>query len=702
MASKRRKIENSPKSKSAIGVERGVRGDTRSAIDSIQPALTWLGDGDSTIGTAIAGVLAVTAIVLCGSVGNEFVLDDADQIVLNRRLGDWSFIWRSLVNDVLWFRDPSHLPQCPYYRPFHNLWLALNYHLFGLNPIGWHAAMIALHLIVVWLAFRVALLLTGDKWTGVFAAALFALMPIHAQAIVWPAAIATPLSAAFELGAMEFYLRGWRATQSTDERPRWIAVSMGLFACALFSYEAAVMFPLIIAAHAIIFPAWDGRNETPGGAAPTLVTRLAGAFAAAWPYGMEAAIYLAIRFWVLGFITQLTPENHVPAIEVVLTVPFVVASYLLMAAAPWRAGPEHGLQFVRSAASPAFIFPIACLAALAATAVAMLRKNARRGLYLFCSAWLTIALVPVFNLGGLSNQEFIHDRYLYLPSFGFCVMAADLAVDFARANTKWASTVLALACGVVLSYAIALFIVQFYWHDEFALYSHCVTATPGVELCHNRLGMALAARGDLNDARQEFEAAQKIEPYDGWNLYDMGLVYQGLGDQKSAVRFMADGLAHLEHPPPGTYVRLAFAADASGDSQAVGAALKRAAALPGGARIAELARAQLLGLHGDNKGEEDVIRRILQQNPDDAEALAALGQALSADKRYDDAIAAFRHAASVAPREPLFHYLLASTLHRIGRDREAREECEMSLAAAPNDPQAQALMAEIERGGSPH
>ncbi|HVN63871.1 MAG TPA: hypothetical protein VMT58_04495, partial [Candidatus Binataceae bacterium] len=211
--------------------------------------LARLGNGDPRVGVGLVAVLAVTAIAYFRALGNEFVGDDWDLIVNNGYLGNWSFIWTSMVNDVLWFHDPRHTPYSLYYRPMHDIWLAINFHLFKFNPIGWHAATVALYLIVVWLVFRVAARISGDNWTGLLAAALFGLMPIHAQAVAWPAAVCQPLVAAFELGAFELYLR-WNGE---SHRTRDLAISLGLYAAALLTYESAVVFPLLIGVYAALF-----------------------------------------------------------------------------------------------------------------------------------------------------------------------------------------------------------------------------------------------------------------------------------------------------------------------------------------------------------------------------------------------------------------------------------------------------------------
>ena len=203
------------------------------------PFFAKLGGGDSRAGAALMAILIATAIVYCRSLGNGFVFDDSGLFASNRYIGDWSFIWKSLAYDPVWYLWPGTSPVLPYYRPLQNIWFAFNFHLFGLNPIGWHATMIALHLLAVWLVFRAAWLLAAEIWTALLAAALFALMPIHVSAVAYASAIGTPLSAAFEFGAFLFYLQWWQTRGTPKAQPNELAASLALFAGALLSYDGA-------------------------------------------------------------------------------------------------------------------------------------------------------------------------------------------------------------------------------------------------------------------------------------------------------------------------------------------------------------------------------------------------------------------------------------------------------------------------------
>jgi len=672
---------------------------------------------------AMAAILVVTAAVYSRSLTNEFILDDWEQIVNNHQLESWSFVPRSFVSDILWFRDPLHGPQSPYYRPLHDLWLWVNFHLFGINPVGWHAAMIALHLIVVWLAYRVASALAGNGWTGVATAAIFALLPIHAEAVAWPAAISPPLSTAFLLGAFLMYLRANAQTSAgfaLGRVPRQ-AMSLGLFACALLAYESSAVFPVLIAAHAFIFsfpqkyPSPAGRGQSPDGtidesdllgkgAATTILGRTRTAAIAMIPYAFVAVAYLGIRYLVLGFIepgrgNQMAGMDLTP-LQAAVAIPGALATYASILVLPWRAGPAHHLlmNVTGSVASPGFLVPAAGLAALLGLSVTILRHHPHRRLYLFSAAWSAIAISPMFHQTGI----FVQDRYFYLPSFGLCLIAGDLLISFAQGTGQRAIAAGIATGAIALAYAATLVVVQGFWHDDVAVFSHCVEAVPQMEPWHYQLGLALASRGEYSRARDEFEQARDLMPDDGWNLYNLGRVYSSLGDSRASIETMAKGLAHIDHPSPDLYARLALTADAASDTAHADAALANLSAIAGGADTAILTRAQIRMRHGDSKGASDAIEELVRREPENPEALAARGAILASARRYDDALSDYEHAMRNSPHDANLHYQTAALLHQMGRDGDARNECAVALILAPGNRDAQALMASIDRAGAAH
>jgi hypothetical protein len=392
-------------------------------------------------GWLLAGVMLVTAIAYLRCLGNEFVFDDVLMINANTYIGQWSFLWRSMVNDSWWFRDPNHLPYSAYYRPLQDIWLALNYHLFGFNPVGWHAMMIMLHLVAVWLVYQIVRVIAPGEWRAVIAALLFGLIPVHAEAVVWATAVPLPLSATFELGAFYLFL-----TRGATPRRNW-ALSLLLYTCALLSHESAVAFPGLVAAYALLLeprmgtsvrrkpPAAESTDVVAGRDTEALPARLVRAAIEAAPFAAAMVGYLVLRLLVLGFISRPNSLNHANTAVVVMTIPWVLLHFLELIVVPWRAGPGHRIFLVSSPVSPEFYGPLAAFALIGA--VLMLGRLRKRGLYLFCALWFLLALIPEMNLSGLDPEFLVQDRYLYLPSFGWCLLIADALTTFAAASESW-------------------------------------------------------------------------------------------------------------------------------------------------------------------------------------------------------------------------------------------------------------------------
>ncbi|HUO06655.1 MAG TPA: tetratricopeptide repeat protein [Candidatus Binataceae bacterium] len=645
----------------------------------------------------LLAITVVTGLAYSRSLGDELNEDVRQFVLYNPHMADWPAILKSLIHSEAWLNDPSHPFQSSYYRPMVNLWMALNFNAFGAHPAGWHASIIVLHLLVVWLTWRVASLLTGNKWTALLTAALFALTPIHAEAVA--SAMGSPLTAAFELAAFAAYLSASNNSGSHAEsmRRKWHALSLILYGLALLAYESAAVFPALIAADVMLL---STRSFT-------IPDRIRAGIVAACPFAIEVAAYLVLRTYALGFITQSNPfaAHPMTGLQAVLTLPAAILNYATLLLMPWRASPAHRLAIAQSIGSRNFLLPAAELAILSCAGFVLLRRHEHRRLYLFCAAWTLISLAPVLNLGGLlvtTPSALIQDRYLYLPSFGFCLMAADLAVDFARTSTAAMTAVPIGIAAVATAYVISLQSVQSFWHDDAATLARSVEEAPDATVWRFRLGHELLSRNNVAGALDEFRAVVAIDPADGAAYYDLALIYERSGDFRAATDALKNAGEKIKNPTADQLAKFALAADAAGDSKAADGYLKRAQSLDDGTGAVAMARAQLSFRHGDVAGAEKILRDLIQTDPANTLALTGLGALLSTQHRFDDALAAYRRATAITPNDPIPHYLAALALHRVGRDAEAREQCSIALTAAPANPDIQALMVEIERTSAAH
>src|ERR1035438_10320842 len=103
------------------------------------------------------------------------------QIVNSPIVRSWSNLPRAFGSD-LWYHMARHQV---YNRPLLAPWSMLNYTLFGLRPWGWHLGALLAHVAAVASVFWLARKLGLEYWTAALAALIFALHPIHIEAVAW-------------------------------------------------------------------------------------------------------------------------------------------------------------------------------------------------------------------------------------------------------------------------------------------------------------------------------------------------------------------------------------------------------------------------------------------------------------------------------------------------------------------------------------
>ena len=140
-------------------------------------------------------LFAITLIAYLPAWHAGFIWDDDDYVINNTTL-------RSLDGlRQIWFVIDA-LPQ---YYPLVHTTFWLEYHLWGLNPLGYHLVNIGLHATGAVLLWRVLkrLQLPG-AW---LAAAIFAIHPVEAESVAWVTERKNVLSAVCYFAAALAYLR---------------------------------------------------------------------------------------------------------------------------------------------------------------------------------------------------------------------------------------------------------------------------------------------------------------------------------------------------------------------------------------------------------------------------------------------------------------------------------------------------------------
>jgi hypothetical protein len=573
---------------------------------------TAFGSAASKLRTIVpVAVLLLTASVYAPVLGFGFVCDDSGQIVESQSRYTWSAVPSYFGSDVWTFIAAE---KTNYYRPVFLLWLMLNSKLFGLNMALLHAAAVALHLGATLLLYFVALRLTRSAAVSGGAALLFGVHPVHIESVAWLSGVTESLFAVLALGAILCQLRGRRAG------------ALLLFGMALFAKETALVLPLLLAACEWLVPA---------DSAATNKARLRNALTTlAWCLGI-GLIYVAARIHALG---AFAPVNRGwTAKMMVLTAPGVLVFYLRQLLAPF----EYSLFYP--------IFPLAhfswrytgeplLLIAMAAVFLVWIvwqSKPASRGSMAFAALLLVVPILPVLNLNAFTFDDFQHDRYVYLPSAGLCLLAAVAAARWMNSRETaspgprmWPKFALGAACAAV---AAGLAYVNLensgVWADNVSLYAHAAEVAPESVIASEYLANELLTQQRFSDALPLFQKALLneraiAEPIE--LLYEpIGLCYIGLGQLEEAEGYLYRAISLK----PTTHVARIYLAQVErrrgnlpeAETQARAAIRLRPGATPKlSGYHGELA--QILELEGNLKGARAEYEAELREDPASVEA----------------------------------------------------------------------------------
>jgi len=468
-------------------------------------------------------VCALAFLVYSRSLWCGFVRDDLPQIVRNPQVQSWDYLPR-LLGSHLWSqvgRDETML----FYRPIFSVWMLLMYTFGGLAPWFWHLSNILLHVAATYLVFRLCQKLTGSDLGAAVAAAIFAVHPIHVDAVTWVSASCEILFAISALAAMLPLL-------ASDQKapPRlWVSavwVSALWFAAGLFAKETGMVMLAILPVLA-----WVQLKGCAAGG-----KRL---WKAAFPYGATAASYLLIRFAVMHRVGVESGE-HTWA-EVIFSAPSIFLFYLKKLFLPWNLSGCYVNPLTASPTTAFWLQLTAVLIGLAAVAWFAIRYNWRLGL---AASLIVIPVLPALAVTRIYPQgDMTHDRYLYLPTVGLSLLVAMLIKQLwpiekpargalikslgssvdprvprglrflpTRNHSFLRVAALAVALAVLIAFSAETIVQQRYYQDDVAFYSRVIEVTPSDGFAIGMLGNVYLDEGRFDLAVEQFQKAHRISP----------------------------------------------------------------------------------------------------------------------------------------------------------------------------------------------
>src|SRR3990172_7766726 len=230
-------------------------------------------------GWLLPGVaLVVTALVYAPTLDNYFFGDDFPDLADVATKGTAQYL-----RDAFVVRSSSF-----YWRLLTRVLYLVEYRLFGLNPVPYHAVNLALHLGVVLLVYWWAREFTGRRAVAFLAALLFGIAPTYTSAsggggaVAWITAVHRLLGTFFfllSLFLLQRYLKGGRADL------RLAAGSLGSFLLTILTDQSAAVLMPVLALYAWLFH-YGPRRDARG-----FVLLMA-------PFALSAAVAIAFLYYI--------------------------------------------------------------------------------------------------------------------------------------------------------------------------------------------------------------------------------------------------------------------------------------------------------------------------------------------------------------------------------------------------------------------
>jgi Flp pilus assembly protein TadD len=706
------------------------------------------GAGTGAVILAVAGLVLLTMLVYWNGVRGEFLGPD-------HALFQHGPLTKPPVGPGAESSLPQWLP-----RAVTTFSLALDRSIWGPLPAGFRASNLILHVLATLAAFALFLEWTGRRLIiALPAALLFAVHPIHVEAVDVVGARGEILAALFAFLSLLFL---WRARRGATGA---LLFALALFLLATFSSPIAFAIPVFL-----LFA--DALSD---GGLIVASKRFLGQWAlytvAALPAVVVSLLVSTATFsvnpWLAGRAALLMTW--------LLAVPAPLSTYRII-------GPGQGVNALSLLAILAF------LGLLTATAEGC-RRLARHmkdsgippeaDLPVLCRGWL-LALIPVVFLAlcappppGPDVPFPVLDHRLYLPSAGMCLaLAASISLLASRLGTRTSRAFLAAstlgAFMIAVPYIAILRSRLPVFRNDVELYAAAATQEPRSAELRMQLAHAAAARGqteraiqiltplleqrpgdaklrlvlgnfhrdvrDLEKAESEVREALRLDPSLAAAHNTLGLIERDRGnirgaesEYREAVRLdpaLADAHSNLgallvAYGSPDearTELRRAVELDPThGDAAANLASFllkqnlqeEALAVLRDGLRYSE-GNARLhyhvgvvLQRQGDREGAERAYQRAIALDPSYARPMNNLSVLLTEQKRYPEAIALLQRISTLEPQNEQAHYNLGIVYRLSGDKVRAAAEFGAALKLRPDHPDASRALSDMASGAEP-
>ena len=512
------------------------------------------------------GLFALSFLLYANTLTHDYALDDAIVIYNNMFVEDGvSGIPGILSKDTFYgfFREEgkASLVAGGRYRPLTLVLFALEVQLFGKTPFVGHLSnglLYGLTTAVLYLLLLKIFNASEGKPQAFFiplaAGVLFAVHPIHTEVVANIKGCDEIVALLGSLAALYYSFRAYR-----ENRPAWNVIAGLVFFLGLMSKENAITFLAVTPLAYYCF-----TKASPG----VIVHQAA-------PFVVAAAVFLAIRFSVLGFsLSEPTMEmmnnpfikaeggQYLPftAEERFATVFYTLGKYILLLFFPIVLTHDYYPRQIGVMDFGNWSVWLS-LVVYAAMLVYALRKLPKRDPVSFALLYYLATLSIVSNLFFPVGTH-MAERLMFMPSVGYCLLLAILGYRWAVARKpkgkapafRQFTPVLGLLLVVALAYSVRTVLRNPAWKDNYTLFTTDIRHSPNSAKLRNAVGGELVTQSlsvqdparkaaMLNQAIQHLKEALRIHPAYKNAYLLLGNAYNYLQQYENAIEAYKNALA---------------------------------------------------------------------------------------------------------------------------------------------------------------
>lgn len=451
----------------------------------------------------IAVVLILTFLIYSPTLHHEFVnWDDNTHITQNPMVRSLS-----VENIEQIFTSTVHRT----YIPLTILSFAIEYHFFKLEPLIYHLNNLLLHLLVVYLVFHLGLRL-GLKNAGAAAAALlFAIHPIHVESVAWATERKDVLYSAFYLGAVLAYLHYLR----TQKRLYYIcSLLMGFL--SMLSKPMALSLPLIL----ILCDWFVNRSFKKEH------------FFNKIPYLLFIVPLAAITF--NANLDSLGQQNNPSQLFPLWAGTFYIKKFfwpVVLCPLYVPVIPQNFFHFE--------YWSVVGMVVAGMIAFVVWKNRWFR----FALLWYVGSIFFLLNYDYTNVTQSVADRFMYLPSLGFCFLAGYGVEKIWNLKDQ----IKFIALGIIIIFFLLLSIKTSFqitvWRDSFSLWDYTVRHSPTSFMAYNNRGRIYESRQQWDRAIADYQESIRLNPKFAKAYKNLGMSYEGQGDLPSAMVYYTQAIA---------------------------------------------------------------------------------------------------------------------------------------------------------------